>query len=801
MRTTNARRWFATCAALLTVAATESRAQNLFFGRGRPTRVKTSAYTVTLPRAEAPPKIDGVGDDPIWQSAARITNFVQAEPEPGATPSDSTITLVTYDREKLYILVNARGDPAKIRALVTKRDETMIGGGYDGITLRLDTFDDARRAYVLQVNPKGVQQDYVMREGEWGGMTDDFVWFSAARITPTGYVVEVAIPFSSLSFPNARSFDIGFNVLRDYGGTYKQDSWAPRKRGNPCDICQEGTLSGIKDVFTRQTLDFRPYVMAASSRARNLDMQSISVAGTDWPAVVPGKWADANNQSRTGLDVRWAMTSAFAVNATIHPDFSQVEADPAQVTVNTRFAIYYPERRPFFTTESDVFKTAGYGATYSSLFHSRDIADPFAGVRLTGKSGALSIAGLYARDQHPAYYHYSGAESSGLDPAIGGPADVGVLRVRRDIRADSYVGMLVTDREHGEAFNRVVAADMRLRLGSVVWLAEASHSEDRLPLQTSSVDSVGGCPYGFTLMKALTPNCRSDRYDGAQRSGNMIRSALSYNSASVNANVSAAQITPDFRTQLGNFGRVGIEQFSSYISFSQRPKSMMLYEGISASAVREYGGKLLDYSVSTSLSFSTPGGSGFGIGPYRSHSAFGGRMLDVNDISLSGYWNVSKHMQLSSGIWGGGQVIYDYANPRVGRGWSWGLWPSFTPTPSLSIIPNFSRSEISETSGSKVLRADVFSLTAQYQQTAKLGWRVTSQYLDQWTSLTPDPLMQRNGFVQSSLLLTYEIAPTSFAYLGFNDQRQRFDAPVLPSTRFLSTGTRLFFKMSYLVRK
>src|SRR6185503_467221 len=167
----------------------------------------------------------------------------------------------------------------------TPRDQAWIGAGYDGITLRLDTFNDTRHAYVLQVNPRGVQQDGTMHEGDWGGgLVEDFVWASSAKVTPNGYVIEVAIPFVSLNFPSTPEFDVGFNIMRHYGTSYREDSWAPRKRANPCDICQEGTLLGISDVSTRKRVDIRPYAVGANAGTRALGIQMYPHAGIDLPA-------------------------------------------------------------------------------------------------------------------------------------------------------------------------------------------------------------------------------------------------------------------------------------------------------------------------------------------------------------------------------------------------------------------------------------------------------------------------------------------------------------------------------------
>src|SRR5205085_1154184 len=161
--------------------------------------------------------------------------------------------------------------------------------------------------------------------------------------------------------------------------------------------------------------------------------------------------------------LRFAIARSYEVNATIHPDFSQIEASPEQVRVNQRFAVYYSERRPFFTAGGSAFSTAGDGlGGMGEVVYSRNIADPSAGARITGQSGGLSIAGLYAQDAHPVYYHYDGYESSGADESAPGSAEVGILRMKQNIGSDSYAGILVSRRQHAGGYNQVLGGDLRL---------------------------------------------------------------------------------------------------------------------------------------------------------------------------------------------------------------------------------------------------------------------------------------------------------------------------------------------------
>jgi hypothetical protein len=776
----------------------------------RPTRSRgDSIFRVQIPRVSGGVKVDGVLNEPLWREAARLTGFTEVEPTPGAIPKDSTIGLVAYDHEYLYVAILAFGPQANIRAPVTSRDGGKLGNGYDGITLRLDTFNDARNAYVIQVNPRGVQADRSMREGDMlAGYYEDFVWKSGARVYSRAYTIEIAIPFTSIRFPAVDRFDIGFNIIRDYGTQGHQDSWAPRMRGSPCDICQEGVLEGIGGVSTRKALDLRPYIMAANTGSRALTIgTALDGDGVEWPAIVPGRWQSDEKDRRFGADVAVAITPSFVLNAAIHPDFSQIEASPEQVRVNRRFAVYYSDLRPFFTTGSDAFSTAG-SATFTmsnaQVFYSRDVNDPTIGARLTGKRGRFLVAGLYAHDQHPLYYHYSGHESSGSDDPLFGAADVGVMRLRRDIRDDSYVGVLLTDREHGDAANRVVAADTRLRFGQFTLNFEGARSQDRLPLMTLPVDSAGVCPVGYTVTDGAAPRCRSGLYDGSGRNGVLMRGQLTYTDANFKATVSSGQVSSDFRAQLGNIGRVGIEQHTVNLNLKQYlkwPGWRALHQDLYGMVLNKYHGGMLDYQVTPKLSAQFTGSTMVSIFTQWERATFLGKTLDTRTSWVAGNLGIRKFADLGYGFNFGQEPIFDFANPRIGDGRLYQTSLHLYPMPAMTISPTFSRTIVREqNSGEKVVDVKLFYMTMSYQHTPALGMKAMAQLSDQWSGLLENPFLQQSAYTQSSVTIKYEIAPTSFVYCGINNERRRFLPPVVPASRYLQTGARVYFKMSYLVR-
>jgi hypothetical protein len=761
-----------------------------------------NALIVSVPRIEGAPRIDGILDDPIWSKAARITGFTEVEPTPGATPKDSTIGFVAYDRDYMYVAVVAQGRAGDRRASVTPRDNASIGEGDDGISLRLDTFNDKRRAYLLQVNPRGVQQDGTLLEGGEGRMSEDFVWNAAASLTGDGYVIEIAIPFTSLNFPHTSSFDIGFNIQRHYVLGTREDSWAPRTRESPCDICQEGVLTGFRDVATRRTVDLRPYVTGALANGRAFEDRVVSVNGESWPVAVPGAWLSTERERRAGADVRVAVTRSFELHATIKPDFSQIEASPEQVRVNRRFALYYDERRPFFTSGSSAFQTAGDGiGDVGNIFYSRNVVDPSLGGRLSGQEGKVSVAGLYAHDAAPSYFIYSGYESSEIDQSVPGTADLGSIRIKRNVHEDSYVGLMATRRNHGSGYNQVFGGDLRLRVGRITVIADGFDSKDQLPALYAPQTDQNECEDGYS---SSGERCISDLYNGRSLSGYLVRSAIGFHDEGISAYLTAANVSDGFRDQLGTIDRVGVRRYGSSIELTQFARRFGLREvgeELQGSMTRGSDGKLLDYTLEPVLSVNWQQGTGIEVGPQFSHTTFLGEEFDTKTVGFSaglrfakGFW-----VEIESSV--GDEIIYDFGAPRIGSGWSGSLSAVIRPIPGIMFNPSYHHVRTSERKGGPVVAdADLLSIMLQYQRTPRLGFRWHSQFSDQASRLVENPFDQRDAYLRSSVLMSYELVSTSFLYVGVNDERRHFETPLVTRDRYVPTGLRAFLKATYLVR-
>jgi hypothetical protein len=403
--------------------------------------------TIASPKLSTMVRVDGSLDEPVWGEAARLTGFSQYRPVDGRAADDSTEILVFYAADAIFFGVRAfEAHGNVVRATLADRDNI---GADDRIQILLDTYNDNRRALLFSVNPLGVQQDGVQSEGfdpsqsaggRFEGVVDispDFLYESRGRVTEWGYEVELRIPFKSLRYQSADPQTWGLQIMRFTQHSGYEDTWTPAVRANASFLIQSGRLTGLAGLRHGLVMDLNPeFTSSVAGAPRN----------TEWDYSQP--------KSELGGNLRWGINPNITLNATINPDFSQVESDVGQVTVNERFALFFPEKRPFFLEALEQYDTP------QRLIYTRQIHDPLAGVKLTGKLGATAIA-------------YLGAADDERFSATGNETPIfNVLRVRRDLGASSTLGLVHTDRIEGARYNRVTGADARV-VWRKIWFSDA----------------------------------------------------------------------------------------------------------------------------------------------------------------------------------------------------------------------------------------------------------------------------------------------------------------------------------------
>lgn len=432
------------CAALALAALAPAASAPLDAAQDAPAPTPPAgAVGFTVRPASGPIEVDGVLGEAAWSDATVVPLTHEWLPGDNTPPPVATEVLITFDAARLYVAFRAHDPhPEAIRAHLADRDNRFVD---DAVGFAIDTFDDRRRAYRFEVNPLGVQRDAIVsdvddsEDASW-----DAIWDSAGRITEAGYTVEVAVPFRQLRFPRGDGEQTwGFLAQRIYPRSVVHQLYSSvNERDLDCLVCQYDPLTGFTRLETGHSLEVVPTLTAGRTDAR---------------ADLAGPLEEGDEDAEAGVTARWGITDNVTLLGTVNPDFSQVEADAAQLDVNERFALFFPEKRPFFLEGADVF------ATPLQAVFTRTVADPSFGVKLTGKEGSHAF-GVFAAEDRINNLVFPGAFGSAL-ASIDEDVRSAVFRYRRDVGRRSAFGLLYAGRDGESAYeNHVYGADGLLRL-------------------------------------------------------------------------------------------------------------------------------------------------------------------------------------------------------------------------------------------------------------------------------------------------------------------------------------------------
>jgi hypothetical protein len=781
---------FATTLLLLQMASAQGAVApgQSYDGTGRP--------AVPIPRLTADVTVDGSLADPVWSQAARLTGFHQYQPLDNRPADDQTETRVFYSQDAIYfgIIANAK-NPASIRATVADRDNL---GNEDRVTIYLDTFNDHRRAYFFVVNPLGAQGDGMRTEGAasagniFGGNIDwnpDFRFESKGQITDSGYVVEVRIPFKSLRFPSGDPQTWSINVVRNVESTGFEDTWTDAHRATASFLSESGTLTGIANVERGITTEVQPFITAQWNGART------ATGGFDREDINP----DA------GVNLKVALPSV-TLDATVKPDFSQVESDAGLVTVNERFALFFAEKRPFFLEGIELFNTP------SQLVYTRQITKPVAGAKVTGKLGAVSVAYLSALDDTPC-------------PAIPGNARdfkqdcdkalFNVARLRRDFGGNSTIALTVTDRRAGDTTNTVVATDLRYVFGRMYYFESqlgGSYTKDPALLGTTKaktspvwkleLDRTGRL-FGFNYKLAALGDDFVSRSGFVPRTGIITASAFNRFSYYGKAGARLENITWFFGpTRIWQYDNFGLAD---------------AYEGQeSMSAMFRFrGGWNASFNGSRNFfTFDARAYSGLAIvGPsqLQPYVPPDDQLAGLLAASLTVTTPTFRQFNASATI--ARNEVPIFAEGSEGREWRATGSLTTRPTKSMRTEASLTLSQLDRAfDGSEYARTVIPRAKVEYQPTRALFFRVVSQYQAQRTSglRTPtgqqiflaggSPLLGGDvGSLQTDWLVSYEPTPGTVAFFGYGDTRLGLESSSFSDLERRSDG--FFVKVAYQWRR
>ncbi len=717
--------------------------------------------TLQIPRVSRPPTLEDFLDDRPREAEAHIMGFRQREPGDGVPASQETSAYLSYDDKNLYVVFVCKDEPAKVRARMARREGIV---GDDVVSVVLDTFRDRRRAYLFIVNPLGIQLDAIGTEGQPDDYSFDTVWHSQGRLTPEGFVVWIAIPFRSLRFSNVPTQTWGIALGRVLVRNNETAFWPYITRRLEGFAQQLATLEGLERISPGRNLQFIPYGMFA--RARFLDVRVPEFVG--------------DRDARAGLDAKMVMRDALTLDVAVNPEFSQVESDEPQVTINQRFEVFFPEKRPFF------IENAGYFQTRENLFFSRRIVDPQVGVRLTGKSGGWAFGGLAIDDRAP------GRRVGTTDLLYGGRAGIGAVRVQREVAQQSTVGLLVTSRDLASGSNRVISLDSRFKLNPN-WIAAGQ-----------------------------VMGSRTGQPGGAARWGSAYFAELAHSGRHFNYYARYVDRSPTFASQLGFIPRVDIRQIEQFARYSWRPtRGRVVSFGPFGLALVNWDrrGRVQDWVVNPHFAMEFKGQTQLVINPSRSLELFRDREFRKHSTTVFFSTEWLKWLTISGTYKQGTGVNYFPApglGPFLASSTDGRLGVTLRPTPRARFDQTYLYSRLSTREGStprglpigaSIFHNHLLRSKLNYQVTRELSLRMIVDY----TAVLPNHTLvalERAKRLTGDILMTYLVNPGTALYVGYTDRYENLaidDAatgPVLrrivpPST---SAGRQFFVKLSYLFR-
>jgi hypothetical protein len=705
-----------------------------------------------IPRTHFPLKIDGVLEEEAWAEARVLELNYEISPRENVAPPVRTEILITYDQSHLYFGFRCYDpEPSKIRAHYGERDKSS---GDDWVAVEIDTYNDSRRAFTLITTAAGVQLDGL---SDAAGIKDynwDMIYDTAARIQDWGYGVEVAIPFSSLRFQRAKGSQVwGLNAVRGYPRTVNHQIWArPYDRGNNCRVCQYLKIEGFEGASPGRNIELDPTLTAARTEER--------------ASFPEGGLALRDQNAEAGMTARWGITPNLVLSGTANPDFSQVEADAAQLDINEPFALFYPERRPFFTEGLDFFRMP------LSVIYTRTMRDPRWGFKLTGKEGKNAV-GAYVLQDDITNLIFPGSQYS-LSFTRNQPNTAGVFRYSRDFGKDSNLGAFLSDREGGEYFNRVYGVDGHVRLTPkdeiVFQYLRSSTRYDR------STAEAFGQPQGMfgdaALAAVFTHKTRYHQFD-----------------------LEADDIGQDFRADLGYMPQVGFRRIAAQSTHTWIAKEKGWWTRFvlvnAAQYASEHGGALLIKSLDNTLAYSGILQTTLTLGHSLSRKRYKGMDFDLSLFSLTASVIPSGDFGLT--ILSSFGDALDYVNTRKAGKTSLGSQLIYNLGTHWRLNLNLTYERLNVQAG-RLYTALVGQATVVYHLNTKVFLRALLQYYDYDYNasnyLVPvDPLF-RQFF--SQFLFSYKLNPRTVLFLGYADNY--FGGPEFGLTQMNRT---LFVKVGY----
>ncbi len=719
---------------------------------------------VSPTRTDTPPVIDGVLDDEIWRTAAHLTEFTQQSPLEGAPGTEATDVYIAYDSDNIYFGLHAHyEDPSIMRSNRVERDRASQD---DLMTVYFDTFMDQQRGYDFDVNGYGVQGDGIMSMGRRGfrpgsgtvaqaippaDRSWDALFETGAQLVEDGFVAEMSIPFKSLRYPRPPEGEPhrwGFQIVREIKSKDQENQvWAPMSRDETSFFTQMGIIEGMTDISTSRNIEILPTFTAIQFGSIN--------------PTVP-EFATKDPDPDAGVNLKYGLTSDLTADFTINPDFSQIESDQPQIEVNQRFPLFFRELRPFFIEGAEIFEIRAP----VTFVHTRTIVDPDYGAKLSGQVGRFTLGVLTANDRAP------GRVDNEEDPVFHKTAQTFIARARYELYAESNMGAILTNREFLDSHSRVFGTDGNFRLSPTIsgdFRAVGSRSKD---LGTEEVD------------------------------GHMLATRIRQNGRNISWALSAYQISPNFRTEVGFVRRRNMRTVAGEFGYRFWPESWVINWGptIDYGQNYDYDQVLQDENLALGINFNFARNISFSSDFNQDMERFGGVNFRKNRLSMRARVNTNRSYSFGGSFATGDEIFF--LGPFLGHEFTWRLNGTVRPLDRLNANLSFERRRFTDPANNNEELFDVriFRATTNLQFTDRLGMRNIMEFNSQAET------------IDFNVLFNYRINAGTVFFVGYDDHFQQADliegdrdGDGLEEQIFFTTGQRrtnraVFVKLQYLLR-
>lgn len=719
-----------------------------------------------IPFVDSPIRMDGQLDEALWQSAAVASNFSESNPTERGIPDIEMKALVAYDAEHLYVAYIIKDNPDEIRARWSDRDR-IWQDDYAGMLL--DPNGDGQTTYFISANALGIQGD-TRSSGHNEDESFDLIYSSAGTITDSGYQIEMAIPFRSLRFPQAdiQEWKATFWITRPREDRFTY-SWAGIDRDDPCFSCQFGTLRGMSNIERGRNLEILPALTGSQAGARN--------------PVDPAAGFDNDRMTaEPSFNLKYGLTSDLTLDATINPDFSQIESDAAQIDVNSTFALAFPERRAFFQEGADLFQTS-IDAVYT-----RSINDPIAASKLSGRFGNWTVGYIGARDNtSPILMPFE--EGSAL--VSGGKSVSNIFRARRSFENSSFIAGMVTDRRMDEGgAGSVMGVDGSLRFlqnYNFSWQLLASHTQE---LNDAGLSSASGL-----TDRTFSRGAHTAALDGETFWGHGLALGVGRGGRDWGFDINYNQLSPTFRTDNGFVTMNDNRRFEAMSRYSfwydDHPvfNRINIYGGVNR--FWNFENLRKDEAVFAGFNMQMKRQTMINVNAFTSNELFAGIQFNsIQRVNIFLNSNFSEKVQLGGRLNAGDGIYRNPSAPELGGQLNAGADLTIIPTSRMVISSGLNYSRLrNRSTDENYFSGYILRSRVNYQFSRKLLTRIIVQYNDFAERMEIDPL------------ITYRISPFTVFHVGSTHRFQDFPGQLdQQSMVFQQTERQIFFKFQYLFR-